>query len=107
MAGGFVTSVLLGTLMAFLTEQLDGRLRSAQQIERLLGIRNVGMVPSMGGRVRRAGGLQQYLRKKPLSAYAEAVREVEAALKLAGDATASNVILVTSSLPNEGKTTSP
>lgn len=104
-AGGFVTSVLLGTLMAFLAEQLDGKLRSAQQVERLLGIRNVGMVPSVGGRIRRAGGLQQYLRKKPLSAYAEAVREVEAALKLAGDGSASNVILVTSSLPNEGKTT--
>lgn len=104
-AGGFVTSMLLGTLLAFLAEQLDGKLRSADQIERLLGIRNLGMVPKVGGLGRRPGALQQYLHKKPLSAYAESVREVEGAIKLAATGSSSSVILVTSSLPNEGKTT--
>ena len=105
LAGGFVTSLLLGTLLAFLAEQLDGKLRSAHQIERLLGIRNIGVVPSLGRLVRRPGKLQQYLHEKPLSVYAEAVREVEAALKLACGSPPSSVILVTSSLPSEGKTT--
>lgn len=104
-AGGFVTSLLLGTLLAFLAEQLDGKLRSARQIERLLGIRNVGMVPSVRGLGRRPGSLQHYLHTKPLSAYAESVREVEGAIKLAATGSSSSVILVTSSLPNEGKTT--
>lgn len=104
-AGGFVTSLLLGTLLAFLAEQLDGKLRSAHQIERLLRIRNIGMVPSVRGLGRRSGSLQHYLQKKPLSAYAESVREVEAAIKLAATGSSSRVILVTSSLPNEGKTT--
>jgi capsular exopolysaccharide synthesis family protein len=56
-------------------------------------------------RLRRNQRPHQYLREKPLSAYAEAIRGVHTALKLSNPANPPKVVLVTSSLPEEGKTT--
>ncbi len=56
-------------------------------------------------RLRRNQRPHQYLREKPLSSYAEAIRGVLTALKLSNPQNPPKVILVTSSLPEEGKTT--
>jgi capsular exopolysaccharide synthesis family protein len=102
---GFVSSVLIGTLLAFLAEQADHRMRSARQVERALGLRNLAMVPLVDQRLRRPGELQRYLRTRPLSAYAEAVRGLATLVQMAGSSAPSRVLIVTSSLPDEGKTT--
>ena len=47
----------------------------------------------------------QYLLKKPFSAYAEAMRSILAALRLSAVSPQPKVLLVTSSVPDEGKTT--
>jgi capsular exopolysaccharide synthesis family protein len=103
-AGGFTVSLLLGSLLAILLEVLDRGLRSAGEIEAALGLTTLGLVPKVS-RLRRNQRPHQYLREKPLSSYAEAIRGVLTALKLSNPQNPPKVLLVTSSLPEEGKTT--
>ena len=103
-AAGFTVSLLLGSLLAILLERLDRGLRSAREVESALGLTTLGLVPRLD-RLRRNQRPHQYLREKPLSSYAEAIRGVLTALKLSNPQNPPKVILVTSSLPEEGKTT--
>jgi exopolysaccharide transport family protein len=103
-AAGFTVSFLLGSVLAILLERLDRGLRSAREVEGALGLTTLGLVPRLD-RLRRGQRPHQYLREKPLSSYAEAIRGVLTALKLSNPADPPKVLLVTSSLPEEGKTT--
>ena len=103
-AAGFTVSLLLGSLLAILLERLDRGLRSAREVESALGLTTLGLVPRLD-RLRRNQRPHQYLREKPLSSYAEAIRGVLTALKLSNPQSPPKVVLVTSSLPEEGKTT--
>ena len=111
--GGFTVSLTLGTMLAFLVEYFDSSLRTGRQIEQLLGIPNLAFVPRVSDAKQR-GQLYRYLIDHPKSAYAEAIRTVQIATldaicddssnSFSGDSSAP-VVLVTSSLPGEGKTT--
>jgi len=103
-AGGFTISFLLGSLLALLLDRLDRGLRSAREVENALGLTTLGLVPRVD-RLRRNQRPHQYLREKPLSSYAEAIRGVHTALKLSNPGNPPKAVLVTSSLPEEGKTT--
>jgi polysaccharide biosynthesis transport protein len=101
---GFGGSLMMGVLLAFLTEHLDRSLRTGRHLEELLGVTSLGLVPS----VRRLRGRQkhhQYLLEKPLSEYAEAIRSVRKSLELWNIDRPPQVVMVTSTLPGEGKTT--
>jgi polysaccharide biosynthesis transport protein len=101
---GLVGSLLLGIGLAALREQLDRGLRTGRQVEESLGIVNLGVIP----RLNRLGGQQRphrYLLEKPLSAYAEAIKSVFTQVHLAHANPSAQVVLVTSTLPGEGKTT--
>ncbi|MFO1072652.1 MAG: Wzz/FepE/Etk N-terminal domain-containing protein [Geminicoccaceae bacterium] len=103
-AGGFTVSFLLGSMIALLLERLDSGLRSAKEVEETLSLATLGLVPRIE-RLRRNQRPHQYLREKPLSSYAEAIRGAHTALKLSNPSDPPKVVLVTSSLPEEGKTT--
>lgn len=103
-AVGFTASLMFGTLLALLLERLDNGLRSAKQVEALLGLRALGLVPRLDS-LRRGQKPHQYLMAKPLSAYAESVRALYTSLQLSDVDNPPRVVLVTSSLPQEGKTT--
>ena len=101
---GFTGSLMLGTLLALLMERFDSGLRSARQVEQTLGLPALGLVPRLD-RQRRGQKPHQYLLAKPLSAYAESIRAIFTSLQLSNIDRPPQVILVTSSLPQEGKTT--
>jgi capsular exopolysaccharide synthesis family protein len=101
---GLTGSLMLGTLLALLMERFDSGLRSARQVEQALGLPALGLVPRLD-RLRRNQKPHQYLLAKPLSAYAESVRAIYTSLQLSNVDEPPQVILVTSSLPQEGKTT--
>jgi exopolysaccharide transport family protein len=103
-SAGFTVSFLLGSALALLLERMDRGLRSAREVESALGLSTLGLVPRVE-RLRRNQRPHQYLREKPLSSYAEAIRGVHTALKLSNPNVPPKVVLVTSSLPEEGKTT--
>jgi len=103
-AFGFTSSLMFGGLLAFLVEYLDRSLRTSRQLEDAVGIATLGHVPAT--RRRRGQKLHEYLLEKPLSAYAEAILSVRKTVQLSGDGRrAPRVILITSTVPGEGKTT--
>lgn len=102
-AVGFTGSLMLGMLFAIAAEGLESGLRSGRQVEQVLGVPHLGLVPKITGL--KGEKPHQYLMKKPRSAYAEAVRAVQVGLHFSNPDQPPHVILVTSSLPGEGKTT--
>lgn len=103
-AVGFTAATMLGTLLALLLEQLDRGIRSAKQVEELLGLRALALVPRLD-RLRRRQKPHQYLLTKPLSAYAESLRGLYTSLQLTDVDNPPRTVLVTSALPQEGKST--
>lgn len=101
---GFAGSLVMGSLLSLVLERRDHGLRSSRQIERLLGQQPLALVPRLD-RLKRNQKPHQYLMAKPLSAYTESIRSVLTTLKLSSIDDPPKVILVTSSLPQEGKST--
>jgi succinoglycan biosynthesis transport protein ExoP len=99
-AVGFTSSLMLGMLLALLRERLEGTFHTGRQLHEVLGVASFGLVPSI-----RRPRPHRYLLEKPLSAYADAIRSVRKSMELSRSDRRSHVVLVTSSLPGEGKTT--
>lgn len=98
-----VAASIIGGLLAVVRERLDQGLRSERDLADELGIPCLGLVPQL----RRIGRARphQYVLKKPVAAYTEAIRSVVAAAQLAVPGRAPRSVLVSSSVPGEGKTT--
>jgi capsular exopolysaccharide synthesis family protein len=103
-AGGFVISFGIAALLAIVLDRFDQGLRSAKQIESRFGLSTLSLVPHLD-RLKKNQKPYQYLMEKPLSAYAEALRGAYMAVKLSNVDREPKVVLITSSLPQEGKTT--
>ena len=103
-AAGLSGSLLLAGVAAGIAEHFDRGFRTARQVERVLGVRNFGVVPKVR-RLGRRERLHTYLLASPRSAYADAIRAVELGLRLSDPDHPPQVVLVTSALPGEGKTT--
>ena len=99
----FFVFAIGGSGLAVVLEQLDRGLRSERDISDLLGITCIGLVPQLPRKC--ATRPDQHLLTEPFSPYTEAIRSTVAALQLAGPDRASKVVLVSSSVPGEGKTT--
>lgn len=98
---GFTASLALGGLLALLREWFDDTIRSTRQVERSLGVGVLALVP----RLKRPLKPHRYLLAKPISAYTEAIRSIDATLRPATLEKRPKVFLITSALPEEGKTT--
>jgi Mrp family chromosome partitioning ATPase len=101
---GFTVSLVFGGLLALLRERLDHGLRGARQARAALGLPVFALVPKLG-RIKGYQKPHRYLTAKPMSVYCEAVRSVYTALHLGEKNGSANVVLITSALPGEGKTT--
>jgi polysaccharide biosynthesis transport protein len=102
---GFIGALACSIVLAGLAEYNDRSLRTGRQVERTLGTINLGLVPLLT-RQECPQGQQPYtvVLRQPLSIYSEAVRSILLQLiERAGKQ--AQVILVTSALPGEGKTT--
>ncbi len=97
----FIGSWVVGLGLAFLIEQLDRGFRSMEQVERLMGIPSLGLVPLITG-LRKIP--ESYIVEKPTSAFSEAIRSVHTGFLLSDVDVRPRTILVTSAQPQEGKT---
>ncbi|MGC1576872.1 MAG: Wzz/FepE/Etk N-terminal domain-containing protein [Beijerinckiaceae bacterium] len=99
----FVLFSMGGCFLAVAAERLDRGLRSEQEVVEALGLPCLGLVSQLSrtGRIRP----HKYLLRHPYSAYTEAIRSVVAGLRLTTPHEASKIILTSSSVPSEGKTT--
>jgi succinoglycan biosynthesis transport protein ExoP len=120
----------LGSILALIADRLDRRIKTLEQAETVSGVDGLAAIPLVGVRevVRLAKrgreelgrfdprtnrmfppALQppilRYAIDEPTSLFAEAVRGVRLAVQRAGRAGTSQVVLVTSALDGEGKTT--
>jgi capsular exopolysaccharide synthesis family protein len=102
-AAGFGIFLVIGAIVAIVRDRMDRGLRSAKEVEAVLGLPTLARVPVL--KLKRGRLPHRYLIEKPLSAYAEAIRSVYTALKLGSADRPPKIVLVTSSLPEEGKTT--
>ena len=83
---------------AYLLERLDDAVRAPDDVERLSGLPTLGVIPSVG----KDGKAEKEL-LNPRSAIAEAYRSLCTALQFSTDQGLPRSLLITSSLPGEGK----
>jgi polysaccharide biosynthesis transport protein len=96
--------LVLGLVVVVLVEQFDNRLRTAEQIETAVGEGVIGMVPEVRRFIK--GRLpHELLTQRPDGAYSESLHAILAALHVYHSGPSSPVFLVTSALPEDGKTT--
>ena len=117
-----VLSLALGVGLALFLEYLDDSVHSTDDVERLLGLPALAVIPSMsGGSTRRrllspgtslqkrngngTGSPELLLHVTGRSPLAESYRQLRTSVLLSTAGRAPKTLLVTSSLPGEGKTT--
>lgn len=103
MVSAFVLSLMLGVAIAFLLDHLDTSVRSAEDAEKKLGLPMLAAMPMVELAKGQAAGL--YYRDSPKSLFAEAVKTVRTGILLSGIDHPKKTLLVTSSVPGEGKST--
>lgn len=100
---GAFLGLLLGLGIAFLWETLDKRVRTEEEIERRLGMPLLSRLPEPPRRLGKEARLTMI--DDPQDAHAEAVRRLRTNLEFANVDGAAKVIMVTSSVEREGKST--
>jgi capsular exopolysaccharide synthesis family protein len=94
---------LSGLMLVWLLEQSDSTLRSGDDLRSALGVPCLALVPKLRRGILGRHRVEDYVARKPLSPFAEAMRTLRAALWLGSDP--PKVVLVTAARPGEGKTT--
>jgi capsular exopolysaccharide synthesis family protein len=119
----FLIGLVGGVGLAFLREYLDNTVKSPDDVERLAGLPSLAVVPSLpnmlstshpsnqlttgdGAGKQQHSGVELVSFIKPKSQVSEAFRALRTSLLLSQAEHPPQVILVTSALPREGKTTS-
>lgn len=95
-------AVLFSVTLVFVLEHLNPGIRSPEQIQDLFNISTLGIVPKLQDS---NVSPQDYLLSKPQSPLAEAINTLRISLSLLNPDAEVKSLLVTSSVPSEGKST--
>ncbi|WP_432686090.1 GumC family protein [Roseovarius tibetensis] len=98
-----VLGAMIGIAIVLVRQFMHNSFRSAEELESATGLPVLGQIPKMPFEARE--GLIGYLHDKPTSAAAEAVRNLRTSLLLSDIDNPPKVIMSTSAVPGEGKTT--
>ncbi|MFO6465131.1 polysaccharide biosynthesis tyrosine autokinase [Jannaschia sp. KMU-145] len=98
-----ILGMMAGAGALIFREQRQTGFRSAEQLEAQTGVTVMGQLPRVKIKSRKA--MLDYLAEKPTSRLAEAFRNLRTSVMLSNLDTPPKVIMSTSSLPGEGKTT--
>jgi len=117
----FVLALALGVGLALFLEYLDDTIHSTDDVEKFLRLPALAVIPAMGGVSRRrlfssatalqkrngnnGGNPELLLKINGRSALAESYRQLRTSVLLSTAGRAPKTLLITSSLPGEGKTT--
>ena len=117
LAFGLMLGLTSGVGLAFLLEGLDNTVRTTEQAQMISGLAPLGMIP-LGSRTAREGANSKRLviasskeavelitQVRPQSQMAEAYRALRTSLLLSNLGAPPKMIMITSALPQEGKTT--
>lgn len=100
----FVLSIGFGSFLALSIEALNSGIRSVDDVERKLGQRMLGIIPWQANKKNRKLALRHFFDPQH-HLFSESVRTLRTSLQLLNIDKPSQTILVTSSVPKEGKST--
>jgi len=98
-----ILGIMIGSGLVLLREFRTSTFRTANELEQFTGYTVIGQIPKMPARHRT--DTLTYLSEKPTSAAAESIRNLRTSLMLSNLDKKPQVIISTSSIPGEGKTT--
>ncbi|MFH1603104.1 MAG: polysaccharide biosynthesis tyrosine autokinase, partial [Pseudomonadota bacterium] len=96
-------ALLVSVSIALLLEQMDITVKTSNDIETKLEVKAVGVLPRV--HVTPGVSMERLFVEENQSAFAEGIRSIRSDLLLSGIDSPQKVVLLTSSLPEEGKTT--
>jgi len=103
LGAALAASMIIGLIVVLIAEATDNHVRTATQVYALTGLPTFGLIPEVPRRNRLPAHVAVISR--PYSLFAEAVRTMEGKLSRLLPQPSGNVIVVTSPLPDDGKTT--
>ena len=102
LAGTF--GALAGVGITFMLDKLNNTFRNAPHIEELTGETVLATIPAIGSKTQRRDVVRSFL-EKPSSSLAEAIRNLRTSILLSNVDNPPKVVMFTSSVPGEGKST--
>ena len=100
---GVVLGLMFGVLAVILAESMNNQVNSGSDIEDTFGMPFLGNFPKLTGDAKK--NPSEYVIDNPLSSYAESFRNLRASIMFADLDTMVQTVAITSSQPDEGKTT--
>lgn len=100
---GLVLGCMLGALVVIVIEALNSQISTGEDVEANFKVPFLGNFPQLTGVGRKDPA--EYLVNNPMSSYAEALRNLRASLIFADLDTTIKTVAITSSQPDEGKST--
>jgi capsular exopolysaccharide synthesis family protein len=105
MGSGLILGVFLGIVFAFVAETLDTSIGTIEDVEKLLSIPVLGVIPFLKKEEKEKGGLRDLITHyDPKSPAAEAFRSIRTNLQFSAGEIRGKSFLITSSFIQEGKT---
>jgi succinoglycan biosynthesis transport protein ExoP len=101
MVGSTAAAVFLGLLLVYVLQLVDTTIHSGKEVRDLIGLPCFALIPEVGKRTLGHVRVQDYVVRRPLTAFAEQVRALRAGVAL--DIDHPQVITVTAAHPAEGK----
>ena len=104
LAASLVVSAALGVFIAFTLDFLNSGVRSVDDVERKLGQRMIGLIPWLPHKKDKHLPLREFF-SGDNHVFSEAVRTLRTSVQMLDLSGNKKVVMVTSSVPKEGKTT--
>lgn len=102
---GLILGLIGSVAIAFLREYLDDTVMGADQIESKLGLPLLGIVPKIKGKKTTQLALSPDNIDDKRGTFAESIRTIHTSISLGSGEASDKIVVVTSSVPNEGKST--
>lgn len=102
---GLMAGLMLGLLLVFLLESLDDSIKFSDEVEKLLAVPLLGVIPKIREKVN-LPSIALLAHEDPRSHLAEAYRSVRTSLQFSTSEGAPRRLVLTSTTKNEGKSTS-
>jgi len=98
-----LAALLVAISLALLLERLDNTIKSSHEVETRLGVPTLGVLNIT--RLKSGMQLERLFLEDPQTSFAEAIRTIRSGVMLSSIDSPKKIVLVTSSVPEEGKTT--
>ena len=99
----FITALILSIILVFIIESLDNTLSTTGQVENKLFLPVLGILPKLNIWLKKDIKAMRYFTDKKHSSFSENIRTIRTSVLLNDIDTSKKIILVTSSVPEEGK----